>query len=182
VTRWTEKGLSPDRIVGAAFEVMAESGLDGVNMRQIGARLGVQAPALYWHFRNKAELLGAMAQAIQAEARANAAPAREWRDWLTGFGRSLRQSLTSRRDAATLFAIAQPKGWGDDAAARIAAPLTERGLDIDRALSYQASVISLTLGWASYQANGPMRGMLATMFDFDASFETGLAALVRGFE
>ncbi|HEY1125924.1 MAG TPA: hypothetical protein VGE65_09840 [Sphingobium sp.] len=36
--------------------------------------------------------------------------------------------------------------------------------------------------WSSFEANGPMHDYLDEMLDFDASFEIGLHALVRGFE
>lgn len=49
-----------------------------------------------------------------------------------------------------------------------------------RALACQAVVISFTLGWESYEANGPMRKFLSQIMDFDTTFETGLDALVRG--
>jgi TetR/AcrR family tetracycline transcriptional repressor len=175
--------LDPDRLVAAAFAQLEEDGLEGLSMRRVAARLGVQAPALYWHVGDKAELLGLMARDIYARAYAGVGEARDWRAWLAAFGRALRASFAAHRDGARLCAVARPPAQTDPAghAGRIAAPLAALGLDERHALSFQASVISFTLGWATFEANGPMHDYLERMFDFDRSFAIGLEALVAGF-
>ena len=174
--------IDRDRLVAAAFAQLEQDGLDGLSMRALAARLGVQAPALYWHLGDKAELLGLMARDIYASAYAALADEADWRQWLIAFGRGLRDSFARHRDGARLCAIAQPPGAEDVAAhaAHIAAPLIALGLDQGRALAFQACVISFALGWASFAANGPMHAFLDEMIDFETSFEMGLAALVCG--
>ncbi|MDN3352097.1 TetR family transcriptional regulator [Actinomadura sp. DC4] len=51
-------------IVTGALALLDTDGLDGLTMRKLGARLGVQAGGIYWHFTNKEALLGAMADRI----------------------------------------------------------------------------------------------------------------------
>src|SRR6266540_7463410 len=41
--------LDKDRIVAEAVALLDEGGLDGVTLRKLAQRLGVQAPTLYWH-------------------------------------------------------------------------------------------------------------------------------------
>ena len=53
--------LDQGAVVSAAFEVLNSVGLDGLSLRLVAERLGVQAPALYWHVHNKAELISLMA-------------------------------------------------------------------------------------------------------------------------
>jgi len=175
--------LDRERLVAAGFAQLEEDGLEGLSMRRLAARLGVQAPALYWHIGDKAELMGLMARAIYAVAYATVPEASDWRGWLYGFGRALRTSFAAHRDGARLCATAKEPSQPSRAehARQISAPLLALGLDQPRALSFQASVISFTLGWASFEANGPMHDYLDELLDFDASFETGLLALVRGF-
>jgi len=184
MARTAQIPLDIDRVVAAAFAQLEADGLDGLSMRRLGSRLGVQAPALYWHVGDKAELLGLMAREIYARAYAAVPPQTDWRSWLLSFGQALRGAFASCRDAARLCAIARAPRDADIAerARRIAAPLVALGLDQGRAVSCQASVISFALGWASFEANGPMHDYLDEMLNFDESFETGLAALVRGFE
>lgn len=183
MARRSEISLDKQAVLAAAFDLLQAEGIEALTMRKLAARLSVQAPALYWHVGDKAQLLGWMANLIYAEARAAAPLSADWRAWLLGFGRALRTSLTARRDAAKICAMALPVGF-DSTASRshaIAEPLVRLGLDEARSLAFQASVISLTLGWSTFQTNGPMHDMLEGMFDFDRAFETGLQALVRGY-
>lgn len=174
--------LDRETVLEEAFLLLRESGLASLSMRKLAERLSVQAPALYWHFSDKGELLGLMAAAIYRDAYASVGPCRNWREWLVAYGMALRSGLARHRDAAQLFAIAPPLGEGEAAHAdAIVAPLTALGLDRESALSALASVISLTLGWSTFEANGPMHHFLEGMIDFDESFEAGLQALVNGF-
>jgi len=49
--------LERDLVVNTALKLLDEVGLDGLTLRKLAAELGVQAPALYWHFKNKQALL-----------------------------------------------------------------------------------------------------------------------------
>ena len=44
-------------IVQAALDLLDETGMDGLTVRALASRLGVQAPALYWHVPSKQALL-----------------------------------------------------------------------------------------------------------------------------
>jgi TetR/AcrR family tetracycline transcriptional repressor len=168
-------------IVEAAFTVLSKNGLDGLSLRAVGSELGVQAPALYWHVRDKAELVGMMA-ATFGEVAASAVPSEDtWPARLSAYGKALRQAMLLHRDAARLCAIARPIEDPDSTARRIAAPLIEAGLDPQRALSCQSSIIAYTLGWVIYEQSKPMHEHLAHMLDFESSFDFGLRAMVRGF-
>lgn len=176
--------LDKDRLISAAFTVLERDGLDKLSMRPLAAEFGVQAPALYWHIGDKAELLRLMAVSIYAQAYAGVGEQGDWRSWLLGFGRSLRRAFAGHRDGARLCAMAKGPDAPVDISAHarnIAAPLVALGLSQQRALSCEASVISFALGWASFEANGSMHLYLDEMLSFDDSFEMGLTALVRGF-
>jgi AcrR family transcriptional regulator len=47
----------PSRLARSAFELFADSGFANVNLDQIAARAGVTKGSLYWHYRNKKELI-----------------------------------------------------------------------------------------------------------------------------
>nr|QWP89370.1 Nucleoid occlusion factor SlmA [Escherichia coli] len=59
--------LQPNTVIRAALDLLNEVGVDGLTTRKLAERLGVQQPALYWHFRNKRALLDALAEAMLAE-------------------------------------------------------------------------------------------------------------------
>jgi len=75
-------------------------------LRRIAQQLDVQAPALYWHFKNKQALLDAMATAMLNDLRAevaNFAPELPWAEWMASNLRALRRMLLRYRDGAKVF-------------------------------------------------------------------------------
>src|ERR1700709_824692 len=52
--------LSKSAIVERALELADAEGLDAVTIRRLGQSFGVTPMALYWHVKNKEELLDAM--------------------------------------------------------------------------------------------------------------------------
>jgi AcrR family transcriptional regulator len=59
--------LTTDRIVRAAIELLDADGLDGLNMRSLGARLDSAATAVYWHVGSKDNLVRLAADAAWNE-------------------------------------------------------------------------------------------------------------------
>ena len=54
--------LQRDAIVAAARALIVEDGLEALSLRRLAAQLGVTAPALYAHVRDKRDLLRALAE------------------------------------------------------------------------------------------------------------------------
>ncbi|TCP57539.1 TetR family transcriptional regulator [Tamaricihabitans halophyticus] len=99
--------LSREKIAAKALEVLDEVGLDGLSMRRLATELGVQSPALYWHFRDKRQLLDHMADVIVLSA--GMGPPRQgesWQDWLARRGRGYRMALLGHRDGARIVSTA----------------------------------------------------------------------------
>jgi TetR/AcrR family tetracycline transcriptional repressor len=99
--------LTSDLIARTALTVLNDTGLDGLTMRLLAKELGVQAPTLYWHFKNKQELLDAMADLISAEvANGLEAPAQgtSWEEWAAELARKMRREMLRYRDGARVTA------------------------------------------------------------------------------
>lgn len=100
------KGITRDRIVGAALEVLDDGGIDAVTLRAVAARLDVRAPALYWHVPGKQQLLDEMGTEIQRRVQASLAAVdadASWRDSLAAYARTLRSEYLAHRDGARTF-------------------------------------------------------------------------------
>jgi AcrR family transcriptional regulator len=73
-----ERPLSREQIVGAAVQLLDESGEGGLTFRALAERLATGPGAIYWHIEGKGELLGAAMEAVIAgalpAASADAAP------------------------------------------------------------------------------------------------------------
>ncbi|MGY1434705.1 TetR/AcrR family transcriptional regulator C-terminal domain-containing protein [Streptomyces reniochalinae] len=101
--------LDRDVVADAALKLLDEVGLDGLTVRRLAARLGVQNPALYWHFRNKQELLDLMAQHLQMPQEAPPPGDGEtWDTWIAARAHARHRLLLSRRDGARLIAGTSP--------------------------------------------------------------------------
>ena len=99
--------LTSEAIARAALHALNDVGLDGLTMRVLAKELGVQAPTLYWHFKNKQELLDAMADLLAAEtAEGLEAPRRDeaWQEWIVALAVRNRRALLRYRDGARVAA------------------------------------------------------------------------------
>jgi AcrR family transcriptional regulator len=98
--------LDRKSILQSAFWVLNEAGLEGLTLRKLATRLGVQAPAIYWHFKNKQELLDEMATQVMRDMLQDSPvvdPAQSWQSWAMEYCSRLRRILLSYRDGAKMF-------------------------------------------------------------------------------
>lgn len=174
--------LERRRIIEAAFVLLDEVGIEKMSLRALARSLDVQPMSLYWHIKDKRELLRAMAGEIFGRAHARTAASEDPWTWLRHYGRHLRDEMIVHGDSARLIAISQPEVTGEtqEAYARLAAPLVRAGLPLAQALACEACTISYVLGWVMFYQNDAYRAHLAGHFEFPASFEMGLDALVSG--
>ncbi|ABS14646.1 transcriptional regulator, TetR family [Brucella anthropi ATCC 49188] len=102
--------LHRDAVIQTALELLNEVGEEGLTTRRLAERLGVQQPALYWHFKNKRVLLDALAETILAEHHDHALPraGENWRHFLIENAHSFRRALLTYRDGAHIHAGTRP--------------------------------------------------------------------------
>ena len=112
-------------VVDAATTLLDTYGIADLTMRRLARELNVSPGALYWHFANKQQLLGAVADRI-LESVADAPG--EWRGRVTGICGRLRDALLSHTDGAELVSAIFASGQSE-AMARILADLTEAATD-----------------------------------------------------
>src|SRR5215469_10975749 len=96
--------LTREKVVRAALRLLDKVGLDGLTLRKLATELRVQAPALYWHFKNKQELLDEMATSVLTEAIEEMLPGQQgdWPDWAVHLGHGIRRMLLRHRDGAKM--------------------------------------------------------------------------------
>lgn len=105
------KGLTRDLLIRTGLRLLDEVGLDGLTVRKLAAEVGVQSPALYWHFRTKQELLDGMANEIILRAGMGPpADGEGWQEWLRRRARAYRKSLLASRDGARVVSSAVRAG------------------------------------------------------------------------
>ena len=112
-------------VVVAATALLDTYGIADLTMRRLARELDVSAGALYWHFANKQQLLGAVADRILESV--DDVPA-GWRDRVAGICRRLRDALLSHTDGAELVSASFAAGQSE-AMAQILARLTTAAAD-----------------------------------------------------
>src|SRR5580658_2552204 len=95
--------LSKAAVVERGLAIADAEGMEAVTIRRLAADLGVTPMALYWHFRNKEELLAGLADRLWAEIDINVDPAADWLDQLRGLLESLVQVLRAHPAATGLL-------------------------------------------------------------------------------
>lgn len=90
-------------VLDGAIAILDEYGLGDLTMRRLATSLHVQPGALYWHFKDKQTLLGAIADALLADV--DAPPSVPgWDGQVRELAHRLRNGLLSHRDGAELVA------------------------------------------------------------------------------
>jgi len=85
--------LTRDAIVERALAIADAETLDAVTIRRLGQEFGVTPMALYWHVKNKDELLDAMGDALFADLAYETGPDATWDEQLAAVVRALIAAL-----------------------------------------------------------------------------------------
>lgn len=174
--------LTRDQIVQVALELMNEFGLEEVSTRRIAAVLGVKGPALYKHFRSKADLLDAMAAAMLSERFSTIDQGLSWDDWLLRLSQNARAAALTYRDGSRLLIASSPSAAPRIVLAQeLSQPLLRQGFDQEAARLSLAIVASFVTGWALNEQHGAAREVMAFGRDsVDEAFDEAVRTILTG--
>ncbi|MFI9066232.1 TetR/AcrR family transcriptional regulator [Streptomyces sp. NPDC053429] len=88
------ESLTKEQIIRTAIELLDEEGLEGLNMRSLGKRLGTVATAVYWHVKNKDDLVLLVGDHVWGEIELPDLNAVDWRTAATRMAAGLHAMLT----------------------------------------------------------------------------------------
>jgi TetR/AcrR family tetracycline transcriptional repressor len=175
--------------VREALALLDEVGLDGVSTRAVARRLGVEQPSLYWHFKNKQELLAAMAAAALERHDELPLPRAgdDWKAWFLENYRSFRNALLAHRDGARLHAGSVPDGASRERLLQKFAFLVDAGVAQQDAIAGMLAASRFTVGSALEQQADPDPDEAAVAGQpvaptHEHAFEAGLLMLLTGLE
>jgi AcrR family transcriptional regulator len=101
--------LSKAAVVECGLALGDAEGLEAVTIRRLAAELSVTPMALYWHFRNKEELLTGLAESIWSEIDVKVDSAAEWSDQLRSLLESLIRVLRTHPCAPQLLIVGEKR-------------------------------------------------------------------------
>ena len=138
-------------VVDKATHILDEYGIADLTMRRLARELGVTPGALYWHFADKQELLGAVADRILAPAVPDVA-AMAWTQRIETIGAALRDALLSSTDGAELVSATFATGRSATLAqilGLLAAAATDAGFEPTNAELAARTVVYYVLGFTA---------------------------------
>src|SRR5690349_24232202 len=103
--------VTRDDVVQTAIQLLQEVGLDGLTLRRLATELGISAPTLYWHVKDKRELLDLMAEQMVRMARDKMPPFPQDLPWDEQIAEGLRrqyEAIIAYRDGARVVAGNRP--------------------------------------------------------------------------
>jgi TetR/AcrR family transcriptional regulator, tetracycline repressor protein len=99
--------VNRERVIREALSLLNKVGLEQLTLRTLAKELGIQAATIYWHFKNKQDLIDEMATVVLAEGSHQLLPKKKdahWSVWALAFGTGLRKVLLGYREGARLVA------------------------------------------------------------------------------
>jgi AcrR family transcriptional regulator len=94
------QSLDRAQVVRAALELLDEVGLEGLSMRRLADRLGVKAASVYWHVRDKEELLDLVFDRVIGEIEVPEPEPSRWRGQVAEVAHEMRRVTKKHRDIA----------------------------------------------------------------------------------
>lgn len=182
--------LHRHHVVEKATALLDEYGIADLTMRRLARELGVTPGALYWHFADKQELLGAVADRILEPVTPAAGHVR-WDDCVRAICSALRDALLSTTDGAELVSASFAAGKSDrvaDLLRRLTVAAGEAGIVAPNADLAARTVLYYVFGftadeqsrlqWDAAGALSDEQSVLTT--NPNARFAFGLGLLVDG--
>jgi len=155
--------LTRDELVRTAVRLLDEVGLEQLTLRRLAGELGVSAPTLYWHVKDKRALLDLVAEAIAGEDRHSVRPAhgQPWWEWLSESAWIQYRALVNHRDAARVVAGNRPTEESLPAIDQVIGSLVEVGFPPGEALESILTIGHFIIGSALEHQAEAARGAAA---------------------
>jgi AcrR family transcriptional regulator len=128
-------GLNREAVVEAALQLIAAGGVEALSMRAIADRLGVKAASLYWHVRDKEQLLELVTETVLDTVEVPVTGT--WRQQAEAAAAQLAQTLRRRRGVAQLMVGALPSVRRSRLTRDLARALALAGVEQAEAAAFQ---------------------------------------------
>jgi TetR/AcrR family tetracycline transcriptional repressor len=153
--------VTRDDVVQTAIQLLQEVGLDGLTLRRLATELGISAPTLYWHVKDKRELLDLMSVEMTRLAweKMPAFPSDlSWDEKIAEGLRRQYEALIAYRDGARVVAGNRPTEASLPGIERFLKLWVDAGFRPNEALAYILSLGDFVTGCAlEYQAEEERR-------------------------
>lgn len=136
----------------AALKIIDEEGLEALSIRRLGRALNVQGISLYYHFKNKDEILVGAAMLALSNVRTPDASMLDWREWLLHNAIEYRKALCEHPNLIPILMRRHPLRIGLAEHNATAGLLAVQGVPPDAIMPLVEVLEEIALGSASYQS------------------------------
>ena len=177
--------LSKEKIVEEAIALLNEEGLHKVTLRNLADRLSIKAPSLFWHIKNKDELLALIDESIFRQCVEAIPECKSWQEWLYQFGLSLWDAQCKAPDIPNMITqVNLSKESRQTLYQLLYDELAVFDIEMNHAMRMQSSVQALVTGWTVLSNVGPDKDTPAKFeySPFKADMTQALKVLIQGWE
>lgn len=150
--------ISRRRALEAALEIIDRDGLEGLSIRCLAEKLGVNGASLYHHFTNKEQIVVGAAELALANVRTPQESTEGWREWLPRNARGLREALVRHPALLPVIVGRRMSGMGAGMLDTSAARLMAEGLASSAVLPVLNALELFAVGSALHRARGDEGG------------------------
>jgi TetR/AcrR family tetracycline transcriptional repressor len=139
--------ISRDTVVTAALEIIDAEGLEEFSLPKLARRLGVSAPALYYHFTDKNAILAAVIRHIVGKVnKSRFEPGQDWTEFFVARALNFRRAMIRHRNAAPILLKHLPSEVFGNSAEEAAKFLTDSGIPVDLHVRILDGVETIVIG------------------------------------
>jgi TetR/AcrR family transcriptional regulator, tetracycline repressor protein len=173
-------GLNREAVVQAALAMLDTVGVDGLSMRALADRLGVKAASLYWHLRDKDQLLELVTEAVLDRVTLPVSPV-AWRPQIAAACDTLTRFLGDHPAAATVVLSCLPVVQRSRLARDVARLLAAEGLPSPEGAAFALIVEAAASAFVTpHPAAGARGGRVMTLGVDSGSWRVLIRAAAAG--
>ncbi|HTK63124.1 MAG TPA: TetR family transcriptional regulator [Pseudonocardia sp.] len=145
--------ISKERAARTALRMIDDDGLAAFSIERLARAIGVRGPSLYKHFRDRDDLLAAVARLVLLEVPApRRRPGRTWDEQMLDLALALRRAVLVHPHAGPLLLQFLPRQLMIQPYDSLVRSLREAGIDERYHLLILEGLEKVTLGFALYHA------------------------------
>lgn len=170
-------------LVKTSLGIINTEGLGALSMRTLASTLNIEAASLYYHVKNKEDLLQRIVDTVARDALLLPSKSRDWQTQLSAVAHQMRKTLQANPGVVPLIGTRPVSSEISDASTTpiITNMCTSQGIDIERAIFQLSSVMVFIIGHALAEVGNFPEPPTAPQEYYDTWFELGLNAMIQGF-
>jgi TetR/AcrR family tetracycline transcriptional repressor len=144
--------ISKRETLEIALRIADEEGVDAVSIRRLGRELDVQGISLYYHFKNKDEILSGICHLALSQVRTPKSADVDWPEWLFQNAKAYRKALLAHPNLVPILMKWHPMRIGLAERNASAGLLAVQGVPPNVVMPLLEGLEVLVLGSASYKS------------------------------